>query len=96
MPLYEVIVMACVVGIDAIKECLLEGERVGSLPNTIIDEATGAESQGAKHQVNIKLVAAPIYVITCMTLEKESGIEALTRSIKAATSVIVKFGWVVN
>lgn len=41
---------------------------------------------------SIKLVAAPNYVITCMTLEKESGIDALQRAIKAATDVIVKFG----
>eukprot|EP01041_Mallomonas_annulata_P004706 gene4706-9326_t len=59
-------------GIDAIKEALLEGEHSGG------EDAT----------VKIKLIAPPMYVMTCMTLDKELGIEALNKSIESITTCI--------
>jgi len=59
-------------GIDAIKEALMEGEGIGSLDAP----------------VKIKLIAPPMYVMTCMTLDKELGIEALNKAIEAITTSI--------
>jgi translation initiation factor 2 subunit 1 len=55
-------------GIDAIKESLLMGERVGTKDSAI----------------KIKLIAPPMYVMTCMTLDKDFGINLLNQ----ATEVI--------
>eukprot|EP00607_Mallomonas_marina_P008276 CAMPEP_0182417514 /NCGR_PEP_ID=MMETSP1167-20130531/1995_1 /TAXON_ID=2988 /ORGANISM="Mallomonas Sp, Strain CCMP3275" /LENGTH=282 /DNA_ID=CAMNT_0024591145 /DNA_START=99 /DNA_END=947 /DNA_ORIENTATION=- len=53
-------------GIDAIKYALLEGEQTG----------------GKDAIVKIKLIAPPMYVVTCMTLDKELGINALNLAIE--------------
>ena len=59
-------------GIDAIKEALLEGESLST----------------ADSQVVIRLIAPPMYVVTCMTLDKDAGIEQLNNAIeKIATSI---------
>ena len=67
-------------GVDAIKEALLLGESVGS----------------ADFPVKIKLIAPPNFVITCMTLDKELGIDLLNRSIERITTQIVSKGYVCN
>lgn len=53
-------------GIDAIKEGLLEGEAKGT-PDA---------------PVMIKLIAPPMYVMTCVTLDKDLGVETLNKSIE--------------
>lgn len=48
-----------------------------------------AEAAGNKDcPVKIKLVAAPLYVLTTQTLDKEQGILVLTKAIEAATEAI--------
>lgn len=59
-------------GIDAIKAALTEGEEKGN----------------NDCPVKIKLIAPPMYVMTCMTLDKELGIETMNQSIEAITAVI--------
>lgn len=59
-------------GIDAIKEALSEGEKFS----------------GEGGQVKIKLIAPPMYVMTCMTLDKDLGIDALNKAIEAITNCI--------
>ena len=54
-------------GIDAIKEALLEGEANGH-PDA---------------PVRIKLIAPPMYVISCMTLDKDMGLDSINRAIEA-------------
>lgn len=63
-------------GIDAIKEALSLGEQV--------------KTQQA--QVKIKLIAPPMYVMTCMTLDKDLGIEMLNQAIEAVTTCITAKG----
>lgn len=64
-------------GIDAIKEALLDGEAQGT----------------SDCQVRIKLIAPPMYVMTCMTLDREAGIETLTRAVdKIGTTIRSKGG----
>jgi translation initiation factor 2 subunit 1 len=38
--------------------------------------------------VRIKLIAPPMYVMTCMTLDKEAGLEVMNQSIDAITACI--------
>ena len=59
-------------GIDAIKNGLAEGEQTG------VREAP----------VVIKLIAPPMYVMTCVTLDKELGMETLTRAIEVITTAL--------
>ena len=59
-------------GIDAIKEALTEGEQRGS----------------SDHPVKIKLIAPPMYVMTCMTLDKDVGIETMNQAIESIATVI--------
>jgi translation initiation factor 2 subunit 1 len=59
-------------GIDAIKEALAEGEAVGT----------------PEAPVKIKLIAPPMYVMTCMTLDKDLGIERLNQAIETINRVI--------
>lgn len=63
-------------GVDAIKEALLKGESLGT----------------TEFPVKIKLIAPPIFVITCMTLDKDLGIELLNKSIEAITASILAKG----
>merc|ERR1712048_741523 len=58
-------------GIDAVKEALQEGLK--------------ASKDGL--QVDIKLIAHPVFALTCMCMEKEKGVEVLSTaldSIKAS------------
>ena len=63
-------------GIDAIKEALMAGEAKGT----------------AEAPVKIRLTAPPNYVMTCITLEKEYGIDLLNQAIEAITTVIKSKG----
>jgi translation initiation factor 2 subunit 1 len=64
-------------GIDAIKESLLLAETLGT----------------EESPIRIKLVAPPMYVMTSMTLDKENGIESLTKAIEVvATAIRAKGG----
>lgn len=63
-------------GVDAIKESLLAGESVGT----------------PDFPVKVKLIAPPIFVVTCMTLDKELGIELLQKAIDKATTCITNKG----
>jgi len=65
-------------GVDAIKEALLKGESLGT----------------AEFPVKIKLIAPPIFVVTCMTLDKDLGVELLNKSIEAITASILAKGYV--
>ena len=56
--------MAEVTYIDAIREALFAGMEVG----------------GEQHEIKIKLIAPPIYVLSTTTLEKEAGIELLDKA----------------
>ena len=48
-----------------------------------------AEAQGVEDvQIKMKLIAAPLYVLTTQTLNKNQGIELLTKAIEAATEII--------
>jgi translation initiation factor 2 subunit 1 len=59
-------------GIDAIKDALTQGENAGH----------------ADAPVHIKLIAPPMYVMTCMTLDKELGIESLKKATVTITEAI--------
>ena len=59
-------------GIDAIKEALFEGE---------------AQST-SDCPVRIKLIAPPMYVMTCLTLDKDAGIERLNRAVESVGNLI--------
>mmetsp|Transcript_19681 Transcript_19681/g.28087 ORF Transcript_19681/g.28087 Transcript_19681/m.28087 type:complete len:337 (-) Transcript_19681:102-1112(-) len=63
-------------GIDAIREALFAGM---------------AFSTGTT-QIKIKLIAPPIYVVSCMTLEKDLGISLLGKAIDAIRDVITAKG----
>jgi len=63
-------------GIDAIREALFKGM------------ALSTENCAIK----IKLIAPPIYVLSTMTLEKESGIALLNKSIDVIRTTIVEKG----
>lgn len=54
-------------GIDAIKEALLEGVKVSS---------DGLE-------VDVKLIAHPVFALTCMCLDKEKGVKVLDSALLA-------------
>ncbi len=38
--------------------------------------------------VRIKLIAPPMYVMTCMTLDKEAGLEVMNQAIEAIAACI--------
>jgi len=59
-------------GIDAIKSALMEGEIKSTNDSP----------------VRIKLIAPPMYVMTCMTLDKEAGLETMNLAIEAITVAI--------
>merc|ERR1711871_7432 len=61
-------------GIEAIQAALREGEAV-STPET---------------PVQIKLVAPPLYAITCQCLDKTAGLAAVTAAVTAVTGAIKK------
>ena len=63
-------------GVDAIKAALLAGEDVGTV----------------EFPVKIKLIAPPSFVITCMTLDKEQGVEMLNGAIATITAAITAKG----
>lgn len=63
-------------GINAIREALLAGQEAGS----------------AECPVSIKLIAPPMYVVTCMTLDKDQGIATLQAGIDAVTTKIQASG----
>lgn len=65
-------------GIDAIKKALSAAE-------SLSDE---------NNQIKVKLVAAPRYVITTQSLEKNMGIESLNKAIEKVTEVILSYGGV--
>ncbi|AGO11997.1 AaceriAGR320Wp [[Ashbya] aceris (nom. inval.)] len=67
-------------GIEAIKEALKAAE------------ATSTEQM----QVKVKLVAAPLYVITTQALDKNQGIEALNHAISKIEEYIAKYQGVCN
>lgn len=64
-------------GIDAIKAGLLEGESKGTPEAPVV----------------IKLIAPPMYVMTCITLDKDLGIETLTRAIEHIGNVMREKGY---
>lgn len=63
-------------GIDAIKQALQAAETVSS----------------DLMQIKAKLVAAPLYVITVQSLDKDQGIVLLNKAIDKVTESIEKFG----
>jgi translation initiation factor 2 subunit 1 len=63
-------------GIDAIREALFAGMKVG----------------GEKTPIKIKLVAPPIYVLSTTALEKDSGIELLNKAINIIKESITAKG----
>ncbi|GME76293.1 unnamed protein product [[Candida] boidinii] len=65
-------------GIDAIKAALTAGESVSTEHN----------------QVKCKLVAAPKYVITTQSLDKNQGINSLTEAIEKIKETIISYGGV--
>jgi hypothetical protein len=67
-------------GIDAIKAALSEGE----------------ERSTADCPVRIKLIAPPMYVMTCMTLDKEQGLETMNQSIELIAASIRAKGYVLR
>jgi translation initiation factor 2 subunit 1 len=67
-------------GIDVIKEALMAGERKGTSENPI----------------KIKLIAPPLYVITCTTLDKDFGIQLLNEAIETITSTARTLGGAVE
>lgn len=67
-------------GIDAIKDALKSAEDMST----------------EQMQIKVKLVAAPLYVITTQALEKQQGIEALEQAIEKITEVIGNYGGVCN
>jgi len=50
--------------------------------------AEGEEKSGADCQVKIKLIAPPMYVMTCMTLDKELGLETMNHCIEVIATTI--------
>lgn len=63
-------------GIDAVKESLLEGAKLGTKESPI----------------KIKLIAPPMYVVTTSTLDKDLGIESLNKAIEVITEKITEKG----
>lgn len=63
-------------GIDAIRDSLLLGEA----------------SAPAESPITIKYISPPMYVMTCMTLDKEFGIETLNSAIEQIRSSITAKG----
>ena len=59
-------------GIDAIKSALLEGEALST----------------SDCPIRIKLIAPPMYVMTCMTLDRDAGIETLNSAADCISSSI--------
>mmetsp|Transcript_2228 Transcript_2228/g.3506 ORF Transcript_2228/g.3506 Transcript_2228/m.3506 type:complete len:343 (+) Transcript_2228:55-1083(+) len=59
-------------GIDAIKSALIEGEERGT----------------ADSPIKVKLIAPPMYVMTCMTLDKEQGLETMNSAIEVIAASI--------
>lgn len=45
--------------------------------------------------MKIKLIAPPMYVMTCMTLDKELGLETMNQCIEAIATVIRAKGYVI-
>ncbi len=62
-------------GIDAIKKALKSGEALSN----------------DKMQVKTKLVAAPLYVLTTQSLDKQQGIDLLQNAIEVITAEIEKY-----
>ena len=56
--------------------------------------AEGEEKSGADCQVKIKLIAPPMYVMTCMTLDKELGLETMNHCIEVIATTIRAKGYV--
>uniref|UniRef100_A0A7S0CJ07 S1 motif domain-containing protein n=1 Tax=Proboscia inermis TaxID=420281 RepID=A0A7S0CJ07_9STRA len=67
-------------GIDAIRESLYAGI------------AVGGKDEGSGSQIKIKLIAPPIYVLSTMTLEKDSGIALLNKAVEMIKESITKSG----
>ncbi|EDO17917.1 hypothetical protein Kpol_1010p33 [Vanderwaltozyma polyspora DSM 70294] len=67
-------------GIDAIKEALKAAEAMST----------------EQMQIKVKLVAAPLYVITTQALDKQQGIELLETAIEKINSIITKYDGVCN
>jgi translation initiation factor 2 subunit 1 len=63
-------------GIDAIKNALLAGEDAGT----------------SDAPIKIKLIAPPMYVMTCMTLDKENGISVVNAAIEKVKESIETSG----
>jgi len=63
-------------GIEAVRSALQAGQALGS----------------AQEPIKIRLIAPPMYVMTCMTLEKDSGIELLNQSINAVREALESKG----
>ena len=45
-------------------------------------------------QIKIKLIASPLYVMTCVTTDKQSGIDLLTKLIEEIKTAILAKGCV--
>lgn len=67
-------------GIDAIKETLKSAEDMST----------------EQMQIKVKLVAAPLYVLTTQALDKQIGIDLLGKAIDKINEVISKYGGVCN
>lgn len=67
-------------GIDAIKDALTAAEALST----------------EQMQIKVKLVAAPLYVLSTQALEKQQGIELLEKAIKQIDEKITSFGGVCN
>jgi len=61
-------------GIDAVRDSLMAGQQAGT----------------ADCPIKIKLIAPPMYVLTTMTLDKDQGIDMLTKAIEIITEEIQK------
>lgn len=67
-------------GIDAIKEALKAAEALST----------------EQMQIKVKLVAAPLYVITTQSLDKQHGVELLEKAIEQINQSISKYNGVCN
>ena len=88
-------------GVDAVREALLEAQKVSGLfVATLLKRSTAVTKTcltvaltqvGTEDApVKIKLVAPPLYVMTTTTLEKEIGVDLLNKAIACATDEIGK------
>mmetsp|Transcript_44664 Transcript_44664/g.77293 ORF Transcript_44664/g.77293 Transcript_44664/m.77293 type:complete len:358 (+) Transcript_44664:78-1151(+) len=72
-------------GVEAVRAALAAGQAVEA------EEGGGGGGGGGGPPVKIRLIAPPMYVLTCSTLDKDLGIALLTKAIEAVRETIVGF-----